>query len=96
MTQLRALKPELMKLVKYYELSTPLSAQHFVRAHHGAIYGLEATPKRFNTPELRPSTPVRNFYLAGSDIGTLGVTGAMVGGVLAAATVKPQILGKLL
>ena len=29
-------------------------------------------------------------------LGTLGVTGAMVGGVLAAASVKPAVLTKLL
>jgi all-trans-retinol 13,14-reductase len=94
--QLMRHKPELMKLVKYYELSTPLSAQHFVRAHHGAIYGLEATPRRFSAPELRPSTPLRNFYMAGCDIGTLGVTGAMVGGVLAAARINPRVITRLL
>ncbi len=96
LSELRARKPELMKLLKYYELSTPLSAQHFVRAHHGAIYGLEATPARFTAPELRPATPIRDFYMAGCDVCTLGVTGAMVGGVLAAATIRPKVLGQLL
>jgi all-trans-retinol 13,14-reductase len=94
--QLKRHKPELLKLMTYHELSTPLSAQHFIRAHHGAIYGLEATPRRFTAPELRPATPLEGFYMAGCDVGTLGVTGAMVGGVLAAATIKPKVLAKLL
>jgi len=94
--QVRRHKPELLKLMTYHELSTPLSAQHFIRAHHGAIYGLEATPRRFTAPELRPATPFEGFYMAGCDVGTLGVTGAMVGGVLAAATIKPKVLAKLL
>ena len=48
----------------------------YLETKYGAIYGLEATPKRFTAPELRPKTPVKDFYMAGCDIGTLGVTTA--------------------
>jgi all-trans-retinol 13,14-reductase len=96
LAQLRRHCPRIMDLVKYHELSTPLSAQHFVRAHHGAIYGLEATPKRFKSTALQTRTPIPHFLMAGADVGTLGVTGAMVGGVLAAASIEPKIALKLL
>jgi phytoene dehydrogenase-like protein len=34
---------------------------------------------------LGAKTPVKNFYIAGSDVFSLGITGAMMGGVAAAA-----------
>ena len=94
--QLKRHVPELMKLVKYQELSTPLSTTFFTRAPQGAIYGLEATPRRFTSSNLRTRTPIKNLYLAGGDVATLGVTGALVGGILAAGTINPRVLSKLL
>jgi all-trans-retinol 13,14-reductase len=81
--------PALEPLVAYAELSTPLSAEHFVKATQGAIYGLEPTPERFSNPWLRPQSPVRDLYLAGSDMASGGVMGAFVGGVLAVAAAEP-------
>ena len=37
--------------------------------------------------ELRPKTQINNLYLTGQDICTLGVTGAMMAGVLTANVV---------
>lgn len=93
--QLKRHVPKLMELVKYQELSTPLSTTFFTRAPEGAIYGLEATPRRFLSPRLRTRTPIKNLYLAGGDVATLGVTGALMGGILAAGTVQPRVLAKL-
>jgi all-trans-retinol 13,14-reductase len=87
--------PELMKLVKHHEISTPLSTTHFTRAPEGAIYGLEPTPERFRCRGLRTRTPVKGLYLAGADVATLGVVGAMVGGILAAGTIEPRVLSRL-
>jgi all-trans-retinol 13,14-reductase len=81
--------PGLESLVAYAELSTPLSAEHFVRATRGAIYGLEPTPERFANPWLRPASPVRDLYLAGSDMASGGVMGAFVGGLLAVVAAEP-------
>lgn len=94
--QLRKHIPELMDLVKYHELSTPLSAVHFTQAPQGAIYGLEATPERFLSPHIRTRTPIKNLYMAGGDVATLGVTGALFGGYLAASSIKPKLLSKIL
>ncbi len=93
--QLRRHVPKIMDLVHHQELATPLSIAHFTRAPRGAIYGLEATPQRFLSPRLGTRTPIRRLYLAGGDVAILGVTGALLGGVLAAATIRPRLFAKL-
>ena len=81
--------PELREMVDYVELSTPLSTTYFNRAAKGAIYGIEPTPERFQNPWLRPKSPIKGLYLSGSDVASVGVIGAMMGGVLCAAAVAP-------
>jgi len=81
--------PELEPMVAYTELSTPLSTEHFTKAFNGAIYGIEPTPQRFNNKWLRPITPIKNLYFSGSDIATVGVIGAMAGGVISAMACEP-------
>ena len=49
----------------------------------GEVYGLRATPARFQVRSLRPKTP--NLYLTGQDVVTLGVAGAMLGGLATAS-----------
>ncbi|MBI3557495.1 MAG: NAD(P)/FAD-dependent oxidoreductase [Deltaproteobacteria bacterium] len=96
LAQLKRHLPKLVELIDYHELSTPLSINFFTRAPQGAIYGLEATPKRFTSHRLGTRTPVKNLYLAGGDVAILGVTGAMIGGMLAACTIKPRLFKQLL
>lgn len=79
--------PQLEGKIDYYELSTPLSTKHFVNYEHGEIYGLDHCPERFRMTELRPKTPIKNLYLTGQDIVTVGIGGAMMSGVLTAAHV---------
>ncbi|MFN7992121.1 MAG: NAD(P)/FAD-dependent oxidoreductase [Bryobacteraceae bacterium] len=69
------------------ELSTPLSTRHFANYPQGEIYGLSAVPARFRLRWAGARTPVRNLYLTGADAGSLGVTGALFGGVIAASLV---------
>jgi all-trans-retinol 13,14-reductase len=83
-------RPALAAKLVYHELSTPLSTEHFTRAPRGAIYGIEPTPERYANRYLRPRTPVRGLYLAGSDMASVGVMGAFVGGLLAAASAEPR------
>jgi all-trans-retinol 13,14-reductase len=82
-------RPALAARVDYAELSTPLSTDHFCRPVAGSIYGLMPTPERFRNPLLRPHAPVANLFFAGSDVATVGVMGAMMGGVLAAVAAEP-------
>ncbi|MEK7692502.1 MAG: NAD(P)/FAD-dependent oxidoreductase [Bdellovibrionota bacterium] len=93
--QVRKHRPWLIDQAKHIEFSTPLSTTFFARSHQGAIYGLEATPRRFLSPALRTRTPVKDLYLAGGDVASLGVTGALVGGVLAASSIEPRVLKQL-
>jgi all-trans-retinol 13,14-reductase len=81
--------PGLRGLVDYVELSTPVSTDHFCRPASGSIYGLEPVPARFQNRWLRPRTPIRDLFLSGSDVASVGVIGAMMGGLLCAAAAEP-------
>src|SRR5579859_3647678 len=79
--------PGLRDLVSVCEVSTPLSVEHFTGHPHGAVYGLPATPERLRMARFGPRTPIRGLLLAGADVASLGIVGAMMGGVVAAASV---------
>lgn len=87
--------PALAPMIRYRELSTPLSTAAFTGAAEGAMYGLETTPRRFLSRALGPRTPVRGLFLAGQDVVSPGVAGAMMGGVLAAAAVEPRLFSRV-
>lgn len=82
--------PQLEPMIVHSELSTPLSADHFVRAVNGSAYGLHHTVDRFTSDELRPRTPIKNLYFAGNELVILGVLGAAMGGFLAALSAEPR------
>ena len=92
--ELKEKLPEIMKYLDHFELSTPLSTIFYTRASKGAIYGLESSPKRFNNRWLRPTTPIKNFYFTGVDIGAVGVIGGMMTGLVTAATIKRKLIKK--
>ena len=83
--------PALAPMVVARELSTPLTTAAYIGAQHGAMYGLEVSPRRFLSESLRIRTPVPGLFLTGQDVVTPGVTGAMMGGVLAAAALEPRV-----
>jgi all-trans-retinol 13,14-reductase len=87
--------PEIASLITYHELSTPLSMAYFVGRQQGTSYGLETTPRRFLSRSLNVRTPIKGLYLAGQDVVTPGITGAMMGGILAAAAIDPRIFRQL-
>ncbi len=87
--QLLGHMPGLREMVDYVELSTPLSTEEFVRPMRGSIYGLEPTPERFAVDALRPQSPIPGLYFAGSEITSVGVIGAMMGGLMAAVAAEP-------
>jgi all-trans-retinol 13,14-reductase len=59
------------------------------------VYGLEASPRRFLSAHLHAKTPLPGLYLAGQDVGSTGITGAMMGGVMSAAAIEPRLLARL-
>ena len=74
--------PQVEGKINCYELSTPVTTQHFMNYKNGEVYGLDHGPSRFRQPFLTPRTPIKNFYLTGQDIVTAGVGGALFSGVL--------------
>jgi all-trans-retinol 13,14-reductase len=71
--------------IDYAELSTPVSTRHFMNYDKGEIYGIASTPARYAIRELGARTPIRNLYLTGQDVASLGIVGAMYGGVISAS-----------
>jgi len=79
--------PAVAGKIDHAELSTPLTTRHFMNYPQGEAYGLAATPERFGLRSLTPHTSIRNLYLTGQDVATLGVAGALFGGVVTASAV---------
>jgi len=90
LTQLRGAVPDVMRHLVFSELSTPLTAEHFVRATRGAIYGLDSSTARFSCNALRSRTPLRGLYMTGVDVMTTGVAGALISGLLTAAALDKR------
>lgn len=76
--------PQLRAAMDFSELSTPLSTEWFQWNESGEIYGIDHTVQRFQQSWIHPQTPIKNFYLTGSDVVTAGIGGALMGGVLTA------------
>jgi all-trans-retinol 13,14-reductase len=79
--------PSVRGNMEHVEASTPLTTRHFANYQAGEAYGLSATPERFRVRSLCAQTPVRNLFLTGQDLASLGVTGALFGGVVAASAI---------
>lgn len=73
--------PGFQDLIEYAELSTPLTVEHFDASDRGAIYGIPCIPERLDQPWIGARTPIKNLYLTGADTFSLGIMGAMMGGV---------------
>ena len=84
--------PRLAPMVNFVTSSTPVSVATFTGAEHGAMYGLSTSPDRFLSDALRPRTPIGGLFLAGQDVCCPGVTGALMGGLMAAVSVDPGLL----
>ena len=94
LVKLYELEPQLKGKADHIELSTPLSTRHFCNYERGEIYGLQHDPGRFDQRLLRPRTALKGFYLTGQDVATAGVGGAMMGGLLCAASILKKNLSK--
>jgi len=83
--QLERQVPAVVGNIAYTELSTPITTRHFMNYSKGEIYGVASTPARFALRGLGARTPIRGLYLTGQDVSSLGVVGAMFGGIIAAS-----------
>jgi len=87
--------PNLAPMVVFHEVSTPLTLTAYSGAYQGASYGLEVSPRRFLSESLNVRTPIARLFLTGQDVTSPGVMGAMMGGVIAAASIANQIYSHL-
>lgn len=75
--------PKTKGKVTHYEMGTPLTNQFYLGCLDGEGYGLDSNASRYSEIDmLRPKTEIKNLYLTGQDICTLGFTGALMGGIL--------------
>jgi phytoene dehydrogenase-like protein len=74
-------------LIEYWEVSTPVTVTDFAAYPSGGFAELAATPERIRRRLAPTRTEVPGLYLTGSDTCSLGVTGALMGGVFTAAAV---------
>ncbi len=79
--------PQLQGKVDYYEVSTPLSTDHFCAYQYGELYGLDHDPVRLQQTWLGPRTRFKGLWLTGQDVLTCGVTGAMMAGLLTTSAI---------
>ncbi len=93
--QFRRHFPALAPMLRFHELSTPVTQRRYVRSPAGAMYGIEMSATRLTSPALRVRTPVEGLLLAGQDVTSPGVQGACMGGLLAAASIDPALWTKL-
>lgn len=87
--------PALKPMLRFHELSTPVTQHRYVRSPEGAMYGVEMTAERLTSPALHVRTPLPGLLLAGQDVTSPGVPGAFMGGLMAAATVEPALWSKV-
>ena len=79
--------PNAKNAMDYHELSTPLSVRSMANYQKGELYGINHDPERFRQKWLRPQTDIKNLYLTGQDVLTVGVTSALFSGLLTASAI---------
>lgn len=83
--------PGFKSLVDFHELSTPATVKSLTGHADGMIYGQACDVNRIFRDDWRVGTSLKNLFLTGSDVGTPGINGAMVAGMLTAG----RLLGPL-
>jgi all-trans-retinol 13,14-reductase len=95
LAQFRRHFPALAPMLRFHELSTPVTQQHFVRSPDGAMVGIEMSARRLGSDALDVRTPVPGLLLAGQDVSGPGIQAACMSGLLAAAAIEPTLLRRL-
>jgi len=88
--------PQAKDALAYVELSTPLTVNSLANYQRGEMYGISHTSERFHQKWLRPRTKIKNLYLTGQDVTTVGVTSALFSGLLTASAVLRKNLSSML
>ncbi len=87
--------PDLSPFIAFHELGTPLATAFFTGHEKGGFYGVETIPRRLLSDALNARTPVPGLFLAGQDVMSPGIAGALAGGMFSAAAIDPRIYQKL-
>jgi len=89
--------PGFRRVVAHAELATPLSLRDATGHDGPRIYGIPGHPARYRAEWLGARTPVPGLVLTGADVASHGIVGAMLGGVVALATLRgPRALYRAL
>ena len=72
--------PGFAQAVRYEEVATPLSIEHYTSHSQGCFYGLPLTPQRLAAGLTTPETPIPGLFLTGQDAGFPGIVGATMAG----------------
>jgi all-trans-retinol 13,14-reductase len=86
--------PQAKEAMAYSELSTPLSVKSLANYPKGELYGIDHTPDRFHQKWLKPKSEIKNLYLTGQDVLTVGVTSALFSGLVTASAITKKNLMK--
>ena len=73
-------------------MSSPLSTKQFTSYSSGEIYGVDHNIERFNQSFLRAHTPIKNLFLTGQDVVTVGIGGAIFSGLITASAILKKNL----
>ncbi|GMI01682.1 hypothetical protein TrST_g10383 [Triparma strigata] len=80
----RSVFPHLEKYVVHKSVGTPLSTNTWLGTDEGECYGQGLTRQHLHLPDMIPTSSVKNLYMTGQDVCTLGVSGAMSAGYITA------------
>ncbi|KNC87307.1 hypothetical protein SARC_00588 [Sphaeroforma arctica JP610] len=90
--------PQFKGKVKYVNLGSPLTNNHYYNTHKGEVYALDHSLVRFSVHNqknrLRPTTEIRGLYLTGQDVFMCGIMTAMYSGVMTVASMSWMALFK--
>ncbi len=94
--QVFAQVPQAQDALDYYELSTPLTVKSLANYPVGEMYGIDPTPERFKQRWLKPKTEIKGLYLTGQDVLTVGVSSALMSGMVTVSSILGKNLFKRL
>jgi hypothetical protein len=79
--------PKTRGTVEYVNIATPLTNKYYLG--RADSYGLEHTMAHYggSLDNMRPKTDIPGLFCTGQDIGTVGIVGALNGGILTAHTI---------
>ena len=81
---LHTIYPKTRGSVEYVSVATPLTNTYYLNRPDS--YGLEHTVKHYagSLDEMRPDTRIPGLWMTGQDVATVGIVGALNGGILTA------------